>query len=198
MTSVKGQNVTVNGTYLPLNTKGADEAFSTLSGPIPAAMTITVTGITTSQVGTSANDYVAITTTPANGIPVQTFVDGVLVASPVTVAGGSTHSYVVKLVDPGNIVVATSAPVTATAKVFIPPVVTTAYWMSMSWQLGPPGPWPFTGGEADVISFTSSTGTYPSTWTLSFTFPGDRLSSCLLWGRYLPASWPASPAPMSP
>ena len=120
VTSVSGQTVTVNGTFLPLNTKGADVTFATVSAPIPAPMTIAITGITSSK-ATATTDYVAVTTTPANGIPLVIFVDGIQVASPVTVAPGSTHSFVVKLVDPGNIVVAASAPVTASAKVFAPP-----------------------------------------------------------------------------
>jgi hypothetical protein len=160
VTSVSGPAVALNGTFLPLNTKGADVAFSTISGA-PAPMTIAITGITSSK-ATATTDYVAITTTPANGIPLVIFVDGVQVASPVTVAPGSTHSFVVKLVDPGNVIVATSNQVTATAKVFTPPQSACfALWDPLN----------FSGVVAIKLSTALGT-TIPGGWVLSFDFNG--------------------------
>lgn len=128
VTSVSGQNIITNGVFLPTNTHGAEVAFAVVGDPEPAPMTIAITGITSSQVGTSASDDMTITTTPAHGIPLETFMDGVLASSPAVVAGGSTHVYTIELVDPGNIVVATSAPVTATAKFFAPPLTPLQVW----------------------------------------------------------------------
>jgi hypothetical protein len=146
VTSVTGHAVTTSGTYLPLNTKGADVTFATVSGA-PAPTTIAITGVSSSQKDTSTSDYMNIAasltlaghgTSDMSGVLLETFTDGVPVASnglpgtepagvavtpaasPAVVAAGSTHAYTIKLVDPGSIVVAASPPVTATAKVFTP------------------------------------------------------------------------------
>ena len=111
-------------------------------------VTVKITGITSTQdqtaYNTPNNDSMNISASAVFGIKgaktvsvIETFVNGVMVAKtpsatypggsalqpvvdPAVVAGGSTHTYVVKIVGASGAVLATSAPVTMTATLYPP------------------------------------------------------------------------------